>query len=72
MGNCCRDGDSGAPLSNEEAKILEDIWSRVKPYLRPEGIKVIEENGRSITDFENEKVTPLIGNEECAYAIFKR
>lgn len=71
MGNCCRDGDSGAPLSNEEAKILEDIWSRVKPYLRPEGIKVIEENGRSITDFENEKVTPLIGNEECAYAILK-
>lgn len=71
MGNCCRDGDSGAPLSNEEAKILEDIWSRVKPYLRPEGIKVIEEKGRSITDFENEKVTPLIGNEECAYAILK-
>ena len=31
----------------------------------------IEEKGRSVTDFENEWVTPLIGNEECAYTILK-
>lgn len=68
-GNCCRYGDSGAPLSNAEVHILEDIWPAVKLYLRPEGIKVIEEKGTSITDFENERVTPLIGNEECAYTI---
>jgi len=68
-GNCCRYGDSGAPLSNDEAKILEDILETIKPYLTPEGIAAIEEKGTSITDFENEKVTPLIGNEECAYTI---
>jgi hypothetical protein len=71
LGNCCRYGDSGAPLSASEAHILDEIWDEVKPYLRPEGIAAIEKKGRSITDFENEKVTPLIGNEECAYTIFK-
>jgi hypothetical protein len=71
LGNCCRYGDSGAPLSREEVTILDEIWPDIKPYLRPEGIVVIENEGTSITDFENDKVTPLIGNEECAYALLK-
>jgi hypothetical protein len=71
LGSCCRYGDSGAPLSAGEAHILEDIWNEVKPYLRAEGIAAIEKQGKSITDFENEIVTPLIGNEECAYAILQ-
>jgi len=71
LGNCCRYGDSGAPLSAAEVHVLDDIWPEVKPYLRPEGIASIEEKGSSITDFENEQVTPLIGNEECAYTILK-
>ncbi len=71
LGNCCRYGDAGAPLSLKETLILEEIWDEVKPYLRPEGIAAIEEKGKSTTDFENESVTPLIGNEECAYTILK-
>jgi hypothetical protein len=71
LGNCCRYGDAGAPLSTEEVLILEEIWTKVKPYLRPEGIAAIEEKGKSTIDIENEKVTPLIGNEECAYTILK-
>lgn len=69
LGNCCRYGDSGAPLSGEEVDTLKEIWPKVKPYLRPEGIEVIENGGTSVRDFENDHVTPLVGNEECAYAI---
>lgn len=71
LGNCCRYGDSGAPLSNDEAHTLEEIYEIVKTYLTPAGIAAIEEKGTSVTDFENDKVTPLIGNEECAYTILK-
>jgi hypothetical protein len=71
LGNCCRYGDSGAPLSAGEANILDDIQDKIKPYLRPEGIAAIGAKGTSVTDFENEKVTPLIGNEECAYTTKK-
>jgi hypothetical protein len=68
-GNFCRYGDSGAPLSNEEVNILSEIWPVVKPYLTAEGIATVEEKGTSTIDFEHDKVTPLIGNEECAYTI---
>src|SRR5450759_2623890 len=71
LGNCCRYGDSGAPLSAAEAHTMEEIWPEVKPYLRPKGIATIEEKGKSVTDFENDRVTPLIGNEECAYTVYR-
>ncbi len=71
LGNCCRYGDSGAPLSDPEVKILDDIWPDVRPYLRPEGIEAIEEKGRSVRDFDNDWVTPLIGDAECAYTILR-
>jgi len=69
FGNCCRYGDSGAPLSKEEIMILDEIWSDIKDFLRPDGIDVIENEGTSTIDFENDIVTPLIVKEECAYAI---
>ena len=72
LGNCCRYGDSGAPLSAAEAHIMEEIWPEIKPYLRLEGVATIEEKGKSVTDFENDRVTPLIGNEECAYTIYNK
>jgi hypothetical protein len=69
LGNCCREGDAGAPLSDDEALILQEIWPEVKPYLRPEGIKAIEEAGTSVKDFDLENVTPLIEGKECAYSL---
>ena len=71
QGNCCRYGDSGAPLADQEVAILDRIWLEVKPYLRPEGIAAIEKKGCSMKDFENDNVTPLIGDAECAYTIIK-
>jgi Protein of unknown function (DUF3109) len=70
-GSCCREGDSGAPLTAGEVTILDEIWPEVRPWLRPEGIMSIEEKGKSVIDFENENVTPLIGNKECAYTVLK-
>ena len=68
-GSCCREGDSGAPLSDEEVRVLAEIWPVVKGYLRPEGLKAVEEQGTSVVDFENDNVTPLISNAECAYTL---
>jgi hypothetical protein len=71
LGNCCRYGDSGAPLTHEEVKILESIQTEVSPYLREAGKSAIAEKGPSVIDFEGENVTPLVGNEECAYSILE-
>ena len=68
-GICCVEGDAGAPLDEDETKILDEIYPKIKPYLRPEGIQAIEEQGTYTLDFEGELVTPLVNNAECAYVI---
>jgi hypothetical protein len=70
-GACCVHGDSGAPLEEKEIDILQEILPKVKPYLREEGLRAINDQGVFIIDQENEYVTPLIDNKECAYAIYK-
>ena len=69
-GICCVEGDAGAPLDENETKILDEIYPKIKPYLRPEGIQAIEEQGTYTLDFEGDLVTPLVDNAECAYVIF--
>jgi hypothetical protein len=69
-GACCVDGDAGAPLDKEETKILAEIYPKVKPFLRSEGIKAIEEQGTHIVSEFGELETPLIDGKDCAYVIF--
>lgn len=70
-GACCVAGDVGAPLDKEETKILDDIFEKVKPYLRPEGISALEEQGTWTTDpLDGDYVTPMVEGAECAYVIF--
>ncbi|MCF1190074.1 DUF3109 family protein [Mangrovimonas sp. AS39] len=69
-GACCVEGDAGAPLEENETQILKEIYPKVKPFLREEGIKVIEEQGTFITTDLGELETPLIDGADCAYVIF--
>ena len=70
LGACCVDGDAGAPLDEEETKILAENYPKIKSYLRPEGIKAIEEQGTHIVSEFGELETPLIEGKDCAYVIF--
>ncbi len=66
-GACCVDGDSGAPLTQEEAMVMEEIYPLVEPYMTSEGKEVVREKGTSVIDFEGDLVTPLVKNQECAF-----
>ncbi|HTL81665.1 MAG TPA: DUF3109 family protein [Bacteroidia bacterium] len=71
-GACCVLGDSGAPLEEEETKILDEIYDKVKPYMTEQGIKAVEKQGKWIVDSDGDRVTPLVGgNKECAYTVFE-
>ncbi|OZV71043.1 DUF3109 family protein [Winogradskyella aurantia] len=70
-GACCVEGDAGAPLDSDEIKILEDIYPKVKPYLRKEGISAIEDQGTHVTSDFGELETPLIDGADCAYVIME-
>ena len=68
-GACCVEGDSGAPLLKEEEKTLDEIYEKVKPYMRKEGITEIENQGVAVYDLEGDLTTPLINNRECAFLV---
>ncbi|HTO35877.1 MAG TPA: DUF3109 family protein [Flavobacterium sp.] len=69
-GACCVDGDAGAPLDEDETKILEEIYPAVKPFLRQEGIDAIESQGTWVKGHDGDFETPLINGRDCAYVIY--
>ena len=69
-GACCVEGQSGAPLTDEEVLIIEEEYENVRPFLRNEGVEAIEQQGTSMIDSDGDHVTPLREGKECAYTVF--
>ena len=69
-GACCIEGDAGAPLEIEEVDILEEEYENYKPYMTPEGIKAVEEQGFMVVDSDGDYTTPLINGGECAFTCY--
>jgi hypothetical protein len=67
-GDCCVDGDCGAPLTKEETKIIAKVYSKIKPYLKAEYIAEVEKQGTHVMDDEYGYVTPTINGGICVYA----
>ncbi|MBD5216460.1 MAG: DUF3109 family protein [Bacteroidales bacterium] len=67
-GQCCLDGDAGAPLEEGEAdeirRILPEIWNDLLPAAKAE----IEANGVSYIDEEGDEVTSLVEGCNCVFA----
>lgn len=70
-GACCVEGDVGAPLESDERQILDEIFPKIRPFLTPEGIEAIEQQGTWTTDpMDGDFVTPMVEDRECAYVTY--
>lgn len=69
-GACCVEGDSGAPLLEEEVEKLEDVRKKVLPLLTAEGRAAIEAQGVAVRDKDGDLGTPLIDGGACAYITY--
>ena len=69
-GACCVDGSAGAPLQEDETKILKLLFEDLTPFLRPEGVKAIKDQGSYVKGEDGDWETPLIDKKECAYVVF--
>lgn len=69
-GACCVEGDNGAPLEEEEINIIEDNLDAIVPYMRKEGIEAVNKSGVFYMDEDNEPVTTLVNEKECAFVFF--
>lgn len=69
-GGCCVEGDSGAPLLEEEVASLEAVLPEVLPLLTPEGRATIEAQGVAVRDADGDLGTPLIDGGACAFVAY--
>ena len=67
-GCCCIEGDAGAPLTDEELTIIEQILPQLKPHMTPEARKVVEEQGLSYLDPSGERVLSIVNGKDCVFA----
>lgn len=71
-GACCIVGDSGAPLEEEEADILEREYPGYCELMSQQGRARVDEIGFFEIDRDGDMVTPLLGDsEECAFTRFE-
>lgn len=69
-GACCIEGDSGAPVTKEEAEEIQKNYPHFKKYLPARHKEEIENQGFSVIDDDGDVVTPLVDNRQCAYSYY--
>ena len=68
-GQCCIEGEEGAPLKEEERAVLEELYPIFEKYLNASGKEAVAKQGKWVKT-EGGYATPLIEKHgACAYAI---
>ncbi len=70
LGECCIEGDAGAPITADEMKKLQQIAPALKDELLPEAVKVIENEGVGYTDEEGDLVTSIVNGRNCVFTCY--
>lgn len=70
LGQCCIEGDAGAPLLPEEVTQLRKALPVVADDLTPSARRVIEEQGVCYRDKDGDLVTSLADGEACVFSTF--
>ena len=70
-GACCIEGSGGAPLTEEEGKIIDKNYKKIAPYLSQDAKKKISKDGKYIFDKEGKMETPLLDGKACVYVHYK-
>ncbi len=70
MGECCVEGDAGAPLEEDEVKIIEDLLSEVWDDLSPAAQAAIKEHGVAYRDHDGDMVTSIVHGKDCVFTYY--
>ena len=69
LGECCIEGDAGAPITKEEYAKIKEILPEVWDDLLPAAKRVIEEQGVGYVDEEGDLVTSIVDGRNCLRAM---
>jgi hypothetical protein len=69
-GECCVEGDSGAPVEKEEFAVLKEILPEVWNDLSPEAQAVIDKQGVVYIDSDGDMVTSIVNDKDCVFTYY--
>ena len=69
-GECCVEGDAGAPVTMEEIAAIEDCVDTVWEDLSASAQAVIDKQGVAYTDQEGDLVTSIVGGKDCVFTYY--
>lgn len=69
-GACCVEGESGAPLTLDEACELEQVLPAVEADLGDEARAVISRQGVAYVDGDGDLVTSIVGGKDCVFTCY--
>ncbi len=69
-GACCVEGDEGAPVTQDEVEIIEQLLPKIWDEITPEAKAVIEKQGISYLDREGELAISIVNGAECIFTYY--
>lgn len=69
-GECCIEGDAGAPITQEERDTIDRLLPEIEDRLLPGARKAIEEEGSAYVDEEGDLVTQIVDGRNCVYTCY--
>ena len=66
-GECCVEGDAGAPVTLDEVAAIEESLDVVWDDLNASAQTVIDKQGVAYTDQEGDLVTSIVGGKDCVF-----
>lgn len=70
LGECCIEGDAGAPITPAERDTIDALLPVIEPRLLPSAIERIKEEGTSYVDEEGDLVTQIVEGRNCVFTSY--
>lgn len=70
LGECCIEGDAGAPITNGEFEKLKEILPEIWDDLLPQAQDVINKQGVGYVDEEGDLVTSIVDGKNCVFTCY--
>ena len=70
-GQCCVEGDAGAPITLDEMGKLEEFYDVIKPDMSVEAQLVVAAQGVGDIDQDGDLVTSIVNGRDCVFTCYQ-
>ena len=71
-GQCCVEGDAGAPVTIEEVAEIENALDEIWCDLSASAQAIVDKQGVAYTDSEGDLVTSIVAGKDCVFTCYQQ